>query len=136
MSAARPRRRASRSAQVPEHVEAVNFMRAVRLAERTTQPELRWLFAVPNGGDRNVIVAAKMKAEGQRPGVPDYVFPVKRGPHPGLVIELKSMTGSASREQKAWIEHFRSQGWRVEVCRGWACAWDVVQDYLKGDGAA
>lgn len=132
MTVAAKRPRAPRRATVPEHVEAVNFMRAVRLAEART-PELRWLFAVPNGGDRNVIVAAKMKAEGVKPGVPDYLFPVKRGGFNGLAIELKSMTGTASREQKEWIEALRAQGWRAEVCRGWACAWDVLRDYLTGE---
>lgn len=126
------RPRASRRVAVPEHAEAVSFMKAVRLAEGRV-PELRLLFAVPNGGDRNVIVARKMKAEGVKAGVPDYLFPVKRGGFVGLAIELKSMTGTASREQKEWIEALRSQGWRAEVCRGWACAWDVLREYLTGE---
>lgn len=113
-----------------EHAEAVSFMRAVRMAE-AGKPELRLLFAVPNGGDRNTIVAAKMKAEGVRPGVPDYLMPVPRGGYIGLAIELKSLTGYASREQKAWIEALREQGWRAEVCRGWEAAWRVVNDYLE-----
>jgi hypothetical protein len=125
------RKRASRRALVPEHTEAVNFMRAVRLAE-ANEPALRLLFAVPNGGDRNPIVAKKMQAEGVRPGVPDYLFPVKRGAYTGLAIELKSMTGTASREQRDWIEALRAQGWRAEVCRGWSCAWDVLTEYLQG----
>lgn len=132
MSAVVKRPRASRRAVVPEHVEAVNFMRAVRLAEGHT-PELRLLFAVPNGGFRSKRTAGRMWAEGQRAGVPDYLFPVARGGFRGLAIELKSMTGTASREQKEWIEALRAQGWRAEVCRGWACAWDVVRDYLTGE---
>jgi hypothetical protein len=104
-------------------------MRAVRLAE-AGKPELRLLFAVPNGGDRNPIVAAKMKAEGVRPGVPDYLLPVPRGEYIGLAIELKSLTGYASREQKDWIEALRAHGWRAEVCRGWQAAWDVLNDYM------
>lgn len=113
----------------PEHIEAVCLFKMVLLHEARI-PDLRWLFAVPNGGDRHPAVAAKMKAEGVRPGVLDYLLPVRRGPHPGLAIELKSLTGSTSREQKLWIEHLRSQGWRVEVCRGWVAAWNVLSEYL------
>ncbi len=113
-----------------EHVEAVTLMRVVRLHE-AKHPQLRMLFAVPNGGDRNKIVAAKMKAEGIKAGVPDYLLPVSRGRFRGLAIELKSMTGYASREQKQWIADLRACGWRAEVCRGWESAWDVIRQYVE-----
>ena len=115
-----------------EHVEAVTLMKVVKLHEMR-YPQLKLFFAVPNGGDRNKIVAAKMKAEGVRPGVPDYFLPVPHGTYNGLVIELKSMTGYASREQKDWIEQLRHYGWRAEVCRGWEAAWSLILDYLKID---
>ena len=114
-----------------EHAEAVTLMRVIKYHEGK-YPSLKLLFAVPNGGDRNKIVAAKMKAEGIKEGVPDYIFPVPCGTYNGLAIELKSMTGYASREQKNWIEQLRNNGWRAEVCRGWESAWSVVQDYLQG----
>lgn len=118
------------AASKTEHAEAVTLMRVVKLHEGK-HPALRLMFAVPNGGDRHKIVAAKMKAEGVKSGVPDYILPVPRFPHVGLAIELKSMTGYASREQKQWIEDLRAQGWRAEVCRGWEQAWNTVQDYLE-----
>jgi len=113
-----------------EHVEATRLMRVVKLHEAKF-PALRLLFAVPNGGDRNKLVAAKMKREGVKPGVPDYLLPVARGGFHGLAVELKSMTGCASREQKQWIEALRAEGWKVEVCRGWEAAWDVVKGYVE-----
>lgn len=112
-----------------EHVEAVTLMRVVRLHE-SRWPELRLLFAVPNGGDRNKIVAGKMKAEGVRPGVPDYLLPVPRNGFIGLAIELKRMGGYASREQKDWIAALRKHGWQAEVCRGWEAAWNVLKGYV------
>ena len=82
-----------------EHTEAVVFMRAVRGAE-AQWPELRWLFAVPNGGWRAKRTAAAMKAEGAKPGVPDYLLPVARGGFSGLAIELKrSWTNRAGRRR-------------------------------------
>jgi hypothetical protein len=116
-----------------EHAEAVALMRCVRLHE-ARWPELRLLYAIPNGGDRHPIVAAKMKAEGVRAGVPDYCLPVPRGGYHGLYVELKTPTGYPSREQRAWIAALREQGYRAEVCRGWAAAWDVIRDYLTTEG--
>lgn len=116
-----------------EHTEAAMFMRAVRGAE-ADWPELRWLFAVPNGGHRAKRTAAAMKAEGAKAGVPDYLLPVARGGHPGLAIELKTATGRPSPEQRAWLAHLEAQGWRAVVARGWEQAWDVVRDYMAGDG--
>ncbi len=121
MSAAAPKR--------TEHAEAVTLMRVVRLHE-AKYPALRLLFAVPNGGDRNKIVAAKMKAEGIKAGVPDYILPVSAPGFLGLAIELKTRTGYASKEQKQWIEDLRAQGWRAEVCRGWQEAWDVIHEHV------
>lgn len=113
----------------PEHIEAKHLMHVVRIAEFGT-PALRMLYAVPNGGDRNKAVAGKMKAEGVKSGVPDYCLPVARGGFHGLYIELKSLTGYASAEQKNWIEALRTEGYRAEVCRGWEQAWAVLREYL------
>lgn len=118
------------AAQRTEHAEAVALMRVVRLHE-PKYPSLRMLFAVPNGGDRNKIVAAKMKAEGVRPGVPDYLLPVSAPGYRGLAVELKSMTGYASKEQKQWIADLRAAGWKAEVCRGWEQAWSVIRSYVE-----
>lgn len=112
-----------------EHVEAVMFMRAVRGAE-ADWPELRWLFAVPNGGWRAKRTAAAMKAEGAKPGVPDYLLPLARGGYAGLAIELKTATGRVSPEQCEWLAHLAAQGWQAVVARGWEQAWDVVRDYM------
>jgi hypothetical protein len=112
-----------------EHAEAVALMKLVKLHEQRF-PDLQLFAAVPNGGDRHPIVAAKMKHEGVRAGYPDYLLDVARGEFHGLRIELKSLTGSTSREQKRWIERLRANGYRVEVCKGAEQAWAVLRDYL------
>jgi len=114
----------------PEHIEAKNLMHVVNM-HSAAHDSLRLLYAVPNGGDRNKIVAAKMKREGVKPGVPDYCLPVARSGFHGLYIELKSLTGYASAEQKNWIEDLRAEGYRAEVCRGWEQAWAVLREYLE-----
>lgn len=112
-----------------EHDEAVELMELV-LAREPDCPELELFYAVPNGGDRHAATAGKMKDEGVRPGVPDYALPVPRGVYHGLYIELKSLTGSPSREQRRWIQRLREHGCRAEVARGALEAWAILCDYL------
>lgn len=77
-----------------------------------------------------MIVAAKMKAEGVRAGVPDLFLPVARQGFHGLWIELKSAKGRVTTVQAAWHERLRAQGYRVVVCRGWCEARDEIVKYL------
>jgi hypothetical protein len=103
-------------------------MRMVKLHEKA-YPDLQWLHAIANGGWRRKAVAAKLKAEGVRPGVHDYSWPFRTAEFAGLYIELKSLTGSPSREQRAFGTWAAQQGFRVEYCRGWEQAWKAVCDY-------
>jgi hypothetical protein len=112
-----------------EHEEAVALMARVRSLEGQW-PELALFHAIPNGGDRHKATAGKMRAEGQRAGVPDYFLPVPRGEHHGLYIELKSLTGYPSREQTQWISRLREMGYRAEVVRGANAAWQLIAEYL------
>ncbi|MGY3265827.1 VRR-NUC domain-containing protein [Lysobacter sp. HA35] len=118
-----------------EHVEAVLLMRWVRGMEGD-YPELAFFAAVPNGGKRGIKTGRDLKAEGVRRGVPDYLWPCTRGGYCGLAIELKTDTGRASPEQRAWLAHLRAQGWRAEVARGWEQARDLVLDYLALEALA
>lgn len=112
-----------------EHEEQVALFRWAEFA-RPRWPELALLFAIPNGGERHPVVAAKLKAEGVKRGVPDICLPVACGGFHGLYVELKSATGRASAEQRGWIDALCVQGYRAEVCRGWLQARDVIMDYL------
>jgi hypothetical protein len=100
---------------------------------RGKYPEAGLLFAVPNGGERNTIVGARMKAEGVKRGVPDYVLPVARGGFHGLAIELKAKGGRVSPEQRQWLDALRAQGWAAYVAWGADQAWDIVRKYLGGE---
>ena len=105
-------------------------------------PELKLLFAIPNGGNRHVVTAVRLKAEGVKSGVPDLFLPcpqmVKIGGTSvqlqgmnGLWIEMKKRKGSTtSKVQKWWHEKLREQGYRVEVCKGAEAAIEVLSDYL------
>ncbi len=117
-----------------EHQEQATLFRWAAFAE-ARWPVLGLLHAIPNGGHRNKIAAARLKAEGVRAGVPDLCLPVARGRWHGLYIELKADGGRASPAQIRWIGALRRQGYRVELCVGWIAARRVIEDYL-GTGAA
>jgi len=89
------------------------------------------IYAIPNGGHRNVIVASKLKAEGVLSGVPDLHIPIaKKGFH-GLYIELKNgKAGKVSDNQKTIMEKLQSEGYRCEVCRSFDEFRNVVNDYM------
>lgn len=60
------------------------------------------LFAVPNGGRRDAVTGAKLKAEGVVPGVSDLIL-LKSNHHYGaLLIEMKTPKGRQSEHQRWW----------------------------------
>jgi hypothetical protein len=124
------RKRRNPKPRVSEHAEQVALMQWARLHERR-YPDLALLHAIPNGGWRHPAVAAGLKREGVKPGVPDLDLPAPRGQWHGLRIELKAAKGILSDAQTWWIEQLRARGYRAEVCRGWEAARDVIVDYLE-----
>lgn len=97
---------------------------------RSLMPALRWLHHSPNGGKRDALAGAQMKALGVKPGFPDLILPVGSGLAPGLVIEMKSDTGSTSTTQKEWLAHFEAQRWTVAVARSAQEARTILCSYL------
>ena len=100
-------------------------------AAEVEHPELRMLYAVPNGGHRHPAVAAMMKAEGQRAGVPDMCLPVARGRWHSLYIELKVRPNKPTAEQVDWIERLRYYGNSAIVCYGAQEAINAIMAYLR-----
>lgn len=96
------------------------------------------LFAIANGGDRRMSVAASLKAEGVKPGVPDLCLPVPAGAYPGLWIEMKKpgewgkALGGRSSGQLEWHKRLRAQGYAVCTCYSWRSAVAVLIMYHTG----
>jgi hypothetical protein len=118
-------------------------------------PQLKWLYAVPNGFFSSSGQKAKMKAEGLKDGVPDICLPwpisklkskevVKDERtyfniwYHGLYIELKiekrrnQKDGGCSKEQLEWLAYLEEVGYFVAVCYGWQDAKNVIVRYLNG----
>ena len=89
------------------------------------------LFAIPNGGQRNIIVATKLKAEGVRKGVPDLMLPVPAGGFSGLFIELKAAKRPATTEQNDWIEYLNAVGYCAIICHGFDAAKAAIDTYFS-----
>lgn len=93
-------------------------------------PELSVIFAIGNGGLRDLGTAIKMKAEGVKKGVPDLFLPLAKKGYHGLFIELKTETGRASKEQKEWIEKLNANGYLAKVCFGYKEAIEELKNYV------
>jgi hypothetical protein len=117
--------------QVSEHLEQVRYFAWVKKS-RGTHEQLHLVFAIPNGGYRHKAVAARMKAEGVEPGIPDIFISVPKNGVCGLYIEMKSKDpkASVSDAQKDKIRLLRQYGYQVYVCKGADHAIAVTKDYL------
>jgi hypothetical protein len=89
------------------------------------------LYAVPNGAKRSPRQGAWLKAEGLRPGCPDLILDVPRGPYHGMRIEMKSPAGRADELQKQWQLDLIAQGYHAVICKGWEEATRAIDAYLK-----
>lgn len=98
---------------------------------RGIYPEIKRMFHVPNGGKRDRVTAARLKAEGVKPGVPDIVLPAPRGAYHGLWIELKVDGGKPTKEQLEWLDYLNSVGYCALLCYGWKTAREEIEMYLR-----
>lgn len=118
-----------------EHEEQVSLIKWWSLAHNKFMVNEELLFAIPNGGKRNVITARKLKDEGVRAGVPD-LFLAYPGTHGGrgLFIEMKKKDGGRlSTNQSCMIQSLAQVGFHCAVCHGWEEAKIAIENYLNGD---
>ena len=129
------------------HQKALFCWAAMNIA---TYPQLKWLYAVPNGFFSTPGQKAKMKAEGLRDGVPDICLAVPKWSNHyhglymwseiafnALYIELKiekrrnQKNGGCSKEQLEWLDYLHHAGYKAMVCYGWEEAREAIKEYLK-----
>lgn len=103
-------------------------------------PVLELIYSIPNGSDKSKTLRYVMQLTGLRSGVPDMCLPVRSKAwndltdevrYIGLYIEFKRPSGgTVSPEQKLWIARLQEAGHRVEVCRSWTDAAELVIEHL------
>lgn len=89
-----------------------------------------YLLAIPNGGRRDVREAARLKAEGVKPGVSDLLLPLRRGGHFALWLELKAPGNKPTPLQRAWLRRMELAGYRAEWADDWLKAAAVIAEYV------
>lgn len=93
---------------------------------RQTWPGVR-IFAIPNGGQRSIATAGRLKAEGVSSGVPDLFIPAWM-----LWVEMKRVKGgSLSAEQKDWINYLESVKFYCIVGKGADDAKAKISDFFE-----
>lgn len=110
-----------------------NHQKLLVLWFRKTYPQFAGVFfAIPNGGWRDRITAARMKDEGVLPGVPDLFLAAPHGGKAGLWLEMKDfIRGRATPAQIAMHGELRAQGYAVEIAHGYDEAKAVITQYLE-----
>lgn len=93
-------------------------------------PDLKWAYAVPNGGNRDPITAARLKAEGVKSGVSDICLPIARKNYSGFYIEMKKPGGKESPVQKEFGAFVVTQNFLYKCCTSWKDAADAVEWYM------
>ena len=96
-------------------------------------PELALLHAIPNAAKRSVRLAARIKSEGLKAGIPDTCLPIPRSIWHGAYCELKVGKNHPTPEQEQWLEALRRQGYAVCVAYGAQEAIRFYAEYLGLD---
>ena len=87
---------------------------------------------VPNGGHRRKVVAASLRRQGVKPGVPDVLIfaPIQ------AAIELKRVVGgSVSANQRKWLSALSNAGWETCIARGADSAIDWLIERVRSEAS-
>lgn len=88
-------------------------------------------FSVPNGGNRDAITGAILKAEGAKAGVSDLLLLVPRQGYAALCIEMKKPKGRQSEAQKEFQKNVEKHGNKYVVCYSLDDFKREVDSYLR-----
>ena len=89
------------------------------------------LLSIPNGGARNKIEAAILKAEGVLPGAADLFLACASKDAHGLWIEVKTQYGRQTESQKAFQDKVLKLGYDYRIVRSLDEFIVLVTKYLK-----
>lgn len=115
-----------------EHMEQVHLFAWIKKQTLKYQP-MELIFAIPNGGLRNKITGARLKAEGVKAGIPDIFVPIPARNYHGAFIELKSTNPctNLSNKQGKILPKLINQGYCTTVCHGHDKAIEFLSWYLN-----
>lgn len=91
------------------------------------------VYAIPNGGHRDAVTGAILKAEGVLAGVADIFVAKANKYHHGLYIEMKTAKGRQADSQRAFEQAVTREGYRYELCRSLEQFVTIIRTYLQPD---
>ena len=73
----------------------------------------------------------RAKRTGYSKGFPDlFIYEARNGYH-GLALEIKTIKGRATKEQKEWIEALNDRGYKPEVVKGLPAILNLIDSYMN-----
>lgn len=88
---------------------------------------------MPNGGRRDAVTGARLKAEGVIAGVSDLILLKSNRRHGALLIEMKRPGGRQSARQKWWQQAVTAADeYKYVVCRTLDDFMREVRSYIDG----
>jgi len=106
---------------------------ATLFAIASYRPELRWMFAIPNGGYRTKATAGKMAAEGVKAGIWDVFVPIPSNGYHGLFIEMKFGRNKLTELQQEFFDYATQQGYCCKVAYSAEEAIEIIDEYLGSE---
>ena len=106
-----------------EHQEQVTLINWFRL----TYPKFI-MFSVPNGGNRDLIEAKRLKDEGLTAGIPDLCIILN---DKVVFVEMKTRTGKLNEAQKKIIPKIERLGHLVIIGHGFIDAKNKIEELLN-----
>lgn len=88
------------------------------------------LFAVPNGGSRNIVEGVNLKKQGVTRGVADVILLIPRKGYASLCLEFKAKKGIQSDEQKEFQRQAENCKNKYIIVRSALHAIEEVRKYL------
>lgn len=113
-----------------EHDIQASIVRWAALHERS-EWRLALLYAIPNGGKRNVVTARLLKDEGVKAGVPDLCLACAGTYGHALYLEVKTKKSYPKAAQRKWIKRLQQAGNGVVIVRSLDEAVNAIATHLN-----
>lgn len=75
----------------------------------------------------------RARRTGYSKGFPDLFIYEARNGYNGLALEIKTIKGRATKEQKEWIAALQKRNYKAEICKGLPAILQLIDDYLSKD---
>lgn len=93
-------------------------------------PHVKWISNILDGVYKGMLVRKHSKGMRNEPGTSDIVILEPVGKEHGMCLEVKTLTGVLSKEQKQFLLDMWAKGYRAEVGYGLDECFELIKKYL------